>query len=130
LLKRKLSTWLRIFRGSKNELSKILRYGTPQNTLKLTEEFTIKGVTIEKGFESDGLTLKTRFLNLFVNRFSPKLSPFFFLHDKLCSDEKYKEADRLGREVLMEIENSFRTRWGMKLIEMYHYYKYVEYRSG
>jgi len=102
--------------------------GTPQNTLKLVEDFTIKGVTIKR-FESDGLTLKTRFLNLFVNRFSPKLSPFFFLHDYLCSHDKYKEADRLGREVLMEIENSFRTRFGMKLIEMYHWIKYKEYRS-
>jgi len=103
--------------------------GTMDNKVVLAEDYLVKGVLIKKGFKSDGLTLKTIFLKLFIDKFSPKLSPFFFLHDKLCRDEKYIKADILGKEVLYEIEKSIRTKFGIHLIFFYHFIKYKKYRK-
>lgn len=98
--------------------------GTEDNTYKLSEDYTIKGVTIPKGYETDGLTLKNRFANLVVHKFAPKFSPFFVLHDRLCYLERYYEANKLGAEVLFEIEDSNRTRFGMWVIIKYLKFKY------
>lgn len=98
---------------------------TPNDTFKLTEDYTIEGITIpSKHFETDGLTLKLRVLRLVVDKYSPKFSPFFVLHDYLCSLDRYKEADIIGQKVLFEIEYSFRTRAMIWLIKEYHKIKY------
>ena len=99
--------------------------GTPNNTYKLVDDYTIAGVTIPaKDFETDGLTLKLRVLKLVVDKYAPKFSPFFVLHDYLCSLDRYKEADELGQKVLFKIEYSKRTRVGIWLIKKYHKFKY------
>ena len=100
--------------------------GTKENTLVLTEDYLIQGIVIPSGFESDGLTLKIRFLSVVVDKYAPKFSPFFFLHDYLCREERYKKADSLGEVVLFDIENSKRTRFGMWLIKKYHKFNYGE----
>jgi len=97
---------------------------TSSNTFLLDKAYQVKNITIPKGFESDGLTLKTRILRLVVSKYSPKLMPFFFIHDYLCYKEKYKLADDLGSEVLFEIEKSWRTKAMIFLIRKYHKTKY------
>jgi hypothetical protein len=103
--------------------------GLKSNKLELIEDIVILGVKIPKGFKSDGLTLKTRFLGIFVDRFAPKFWAFIFLHDFLCQKEEYFKADTLGGKLLFSIEYSFRTRIGMMLIEAYHFIKYKKYRQ-
>ena len=97
---------------------------TPNNTFILSRTYKVKGITIPKGFESDGLTLKIRLLRLIVSKYSPKFMPFFFIHDYLCAEKKYKLADILGSEVLFETEKSLRTKAMMFLIRKYHKIKY------
>lgn len=98
--------------------------GTPKNTLLLVEDYTIEGIDIKAPFESDGLTLKVRFLKIFIDKFAPKFSPFFFLHDFLCRKKMYDMANDLGAKVLFKIEDSKLTRFGMFSIRAYHYFKY------
>ena len=90
----------------------------------------IMGVLIPRYTETDGLTLKVRLLRLFINKFEPKFQPFYILHDYLTNKEEYKRADDLSEKVLFQIEDSFRTRFGMKLIRIYHYIKYKKYRNS
>jgi len=97
---------------------------TNDNRFRLLENYTIKGVTIPKGFITDGLTLKIRLLKLIVDKYAPKFSPFFIFHDYLCDKDRYIEADTLGVEILYEIEHSLRTIAMMLLIRLYHKLKY------
>ena len=97
---------------------------TSSNTFLLDKAYRIKGIEIPQGFESDGLTLKIRILRLIVSKYAPKLMPFFFIHDYLCTKEKYRLADDLGSKVLFEIEKSWRTKAMMKAIRIYHKIKY------
>ena len=94
------------------------------NIIRLVNDYLIKGTMIPAGTTSDGLTLKNRLLRLFVNKYEPKFSPFYFLHDFLCDLERYSEADRLGSEVMFEIEYSYRTRVMMWIIVKYHKIRY------
>jgi len=98
---------------------------TPQNTFKLLEDYIIGGVVIPKGEETDGLTLKVRLLRLLINKYEPRFQPFYFLHDYLTNKERYEEADDLGEKILMQIEDSWRTRFGMWCIRKYHKFKGV-----
>ena len=97
---------------------------TSQGTYRLYESYEIKGILIPRGFETDGLTLKVKLFRLVVDKYQPKFSPFFVLHDYFCSKHNFITADRIGSEVLFEIENSWRTRAMMKLIKLYHKLKY------
>ncbi len=97
---------------------------TKNNTFELLEDYTIIGVTIPRGFTSDGLTLKVKLLRLIVNKYEPRFQPFYFLHDYLCREEQYETADRLSAEVLFSIEDSYRTRFGMWAIDKYHKIRY------
>ena len=97
---------------------------TPNNTFILSRTYKVKGITIPKGFESDGLTLKIRLLRLIVSKYSPKFMPFFFVHDYLCNKEEYKLADDIGEKVLFEIEKSWKTKTMMFLIRKYHRIRY------
>lgn len=97
---------------------------TPDNTLIVIEDYEIDGVVIPRGFETDGLTLKIRLLRLLVDKYSPKFSPFFVVHDWFCSKDNYSVADRVGSEILFEIENSWRTGIMMRAIKIYHRLKY------
>ena len=99
---------------------------TSNNTFILDKPYLVKNIRIPKGYESDGLTLKIRLLRLIVSKYEPKFMPFFFLHDYLCNREKYELADRLGQEVLFELEASWRTKTMMKLIRLYHKIRYGE----
>jgi len=96
----------------------------PQGTFRLYEPYKNKGIKVPNGFETDGLTLKVRLLRLLVDKYQPKFSPFFVVHDYLCSQDKYKEADEIGSQILFEIENSWRTRAMIKAIKLYHRLKY------
>ena len=97
---------------------------TPNNTLIVIEDYAIDGVVIPKGFETDGLTLKIRLLRLIVDKYSPKFSPFFVVHDWFCSRNNYKQADDVGSKILFEIEDSWRTRIMMRAVRLYHRLKY------
>ena len=97
---------------------------TSNNTFILTKDYSIKGVIIPKGFETDGLTLKIRLLRLLIDKYSPKFSPFFVVHDWFCSKDNYVVADSLGSEILFEIQDSFKTRVMIKAIRIYHKMKY------
>jgi len=96
----------------------------PSGTFIVYEDYTTRGEVVPKGFSTDGLTLKIRVLRLMVDKYQPKFAPFFVLHDYLCSNDRYEEADRLGKEVLFEIEYSRRTRLMMWAIRLYHKIKY------
>jgi len=97
---------------------------TSNGTFKLYKDYDINGILIPKGFETDGLTLKIRLLKLVIDKYSPKFSPFFVVHDFFCSNDEYCLADKLGGNVLFEIENSWRTRMMMRLVKWYHRLKY------
>jgi len=97
---------------------------TSNGTFKLYKDYEINGIFVPKGFETDGLTLKIRLLRLLVDKYQPKFSSFFVVHDWFCSINNYKQADDVGSQILFKIENSFRTRLMMKAIRLYHRIKY------
>jgi len=88
------------------------------------EDYRTKGYKVPKGFKTDGLTLKIRALRWVVDKYQPKFAPFFVVHDYLCGMDRYREADRVGEEILFEIEYSNRTRLMMWLIKKYHKIEY------
>ena len=94
---------------------------TATNKLVLVEPYQVKNIKIPSGYESDGLSLKFRFI---VSRYSPKFMPFFFIYEYLCSKKKYALANEIGEKVLFDIEESFRTRTMMFLIRKYHRIKH------
>ena len=97
---------------------------TADGTFKLYKDYEVEGIFVPKGFETDGLTLKIRLLRLLVDKYQPKFSPFFVVHDWLCSRNDYKQADDVGSEMLFEIEDSLRTQIMMKAVRLYHRLKY------
>jgi len=94
------------------------------NLLRLHEDYEIENIIIPAGFKSDGLTLKNKLLRIFVNKYEPKFSPFYMLHDYLTSKKRFKEADEKGAKILFQIEDSFRTHTMIKLIKIYHEFRY------
>ncbi len=96
----------------------------PQGTFRLYKPYYINGTRVPDGFETDGLTLKVRLLRLVVDKYQPKFSPFFVVHDYLCNLDRYKEADEVGSQILFEIEYSWRTKIMIKAIKLYHKIKY------
>jgi hypothetical protein len=98
--------------------------GTSDNKFVLVGPYQVKNIRIPSGYESDGLSLRFRPFRLIISRYSPKFMPFFFIHDYLCSIERFSLANEIGEEVLFKIERSFRTRAMMFLIKKYHRIKH------
>ena len=97
---------------------------TSNGTFKLYKDYEINGIFVPKGFETDGLTLKIRLLRLLVDKYQPKFSPFFVVHDLLTNRCEYYDADEIGSKILFETENSIRTKLMMFVIKLYHRIKY------
>jgi hypothetical protein len=97
----------------------------PNKKFRLYRDYEIAGYKIPAGFVTDGLTLKSRFLRVLVDKYQPKFAPFFVLHDYLCDLKRDKEADIIGEKVLFEIEHSLRTRLMISFIKLYHKIKHM-----
>ena len=103
---------------------------TKENKIKLVESYKVDRVVVPVGFESDGLTLKSRIFRLVVSKYSPKFMPFFIVHDYLCDIGKYKKADEIGEKILFEIEKSIRTKLMITMVKLYHKIKYRNVYHG
>ena len=87
------------------------------------EDFKINGITIEKGYKTNGANIPKMFWS-FIPPFKVQNLPAVVVHDYLCDKEKYTEADRQFKTLL----NHFRLekyRYIMiKVVKIYHKIKY------
>lgn len=96
---------------------------TPDNRFTLLQPYKIENILIPKGYTTNGANIP-RVLWWFVPPFKPKCLPAVIVHDFLCDKGKYALADDLFEKLLMEIEDSFKTRAMVKAVRIYHKVRY------
>lgn len=96
---------------------------TDNNTYINMTEYSIKGISIPKGYETNGADIP-RFFWSIIPPFKPRNITAVLLHDYLCNLEEYKSADILFEEVLLEIEDSWKTRLMIFSVKLYHRIRY------
>lgn len=69
-----------------------------------TEDMAFRDVTVPKGFITDGISYKFRFIGLFVNKFDPRYIKAVIFHDYLTRDghEDWDKANKVFEELLPE----------------------------
>ena len=99
-------------------------YPTRDNRVVLVKPFRIsKEFVIPAGYRSNGANIPRLFW-CFIPPFKPKYLPAVIVHDYLCDLEKYEVADVFFEELLLEIEDSFKTRLMITAVRLYHRFKY------
>jgi len=97
---------------------------TSDNKVILEKDYKInEDFVIPAGFKSDGATIP-RLLWWFIPPFKPKYLPAVIVHDYLCNLEKYRQADVWFSYLLLQIEDSFKTRMMIRAVKLYHRFKY------
>jgi len=81
-------------------------------------------LVIPAGYKTNGANIP-RLLWFIVPPFKPKYLPAVIVHDFLCDKDRYKEADDMFEQMLlMQIEDSFRTRMMVRVVRLYHRVRY------
>ena len=88
------------------------------NTFIVTEEYVIKGVAVPAGYKTNGADIP-RIAWSYIAPNTPKYMPAIVVHDYLCDEGEYEYADKMFEEILLEIENSFKTRLMVKAVKLY-----------
>ena len=97
---------------------------TPEGKYKLVEDFQYKHVKIRKGYETNGENIPRIFWML-IPPFRPDLLPAIILHDYLCEEERYEEADRLFKWILEDMKRKkYERRVLVGSVKAYHWVKY------
>lgn len=90
----------------------------------LLEVFRYKGITIPKGYKTNGADIPRVFWS-FIPPFSPLLLPAIILHDYLCSLGEYKKADKWFKMILVDLKIR---RWKREVlvrgVKSYHFLRY------
>jgi len=95
-------------------------YPTRDNKVILVKPFRVsKEFVIPAGYKSNGANIPRLFW-WFIPPFKPKYLPAVIAHDWLCDKERYKEADEMFEKLLLEIEDSFKTRVMIRAVKLYH----------
>lgn len=101
------------------------------NTFKVLEDYTYLDVIVPAGFETNGGDIPRVFWSI-VPPFKPKFLPAIVLHDYLIRVARCKEdivkANEVFCEVLLLIENSYRTRVMVSAVDWY--WKYYRRYNG
>ena len=97
---------------------------TADNRYKLKEDFNYKHIRVPKGYKTNGANIPRLFWVL-IPPFRPNLIPAIFVHDFLTDAEQYKEADRLFKLMLEDMEvNKVERRVLVGSVEAYHWVRY------
>lgn len=92
----------------------------------LDEDFSAHGVLCKKGMVIDGASVPLLW-TILIPRMKPKYLASTVIHDKLCNDENYKEADRIFKIMLEEQGVKKWRRFLMyAAVRLWHKYKYGE----
>lgn len=95
---------------------------TNKNRFVLVEDFKYKDIEIKKGFETNGADIP-RFFWIIVPPFKPKYLPAVLVHDYLIKIAKNKKeifyANYYFEKILLEIEDSYKTRTMVKAVNLY-----------
>jgi hypothetical protein len=78
---------------------------------------------VPRGYETNGANIPRIFWGV-IPPFKPKYLPAVIVHDYLCDLEQYALADRFFEDMLLKIENSFKTRVMIFTVRLYHKIKY------
>ena len=92
------------------------------NTFVLVEDYTYEDIKVTKGFETNGADIP-RILWSIVPPFKPKYLPAVVIHDYLIkvaiTNEDIIVANYYFEKILLEIENSFKTRAMINAVRLY-----------
>ncbi len=92
------------------------------NRLILLENYVYDGIVIPKGFETNGADIP-RIFWIIVPPFKPKYLPAVLVHDYLIKIAKNREeiiyANYYFEKILLEIEDSYKTRTMIKAVNLY-----------
>ncbi|MDK2062782.1 DUF1353 domain-containing protein [Aliarcobacter butzleri] len=92
------------------------------NRLILLENYNYENIEVPKGFETNGADIP-RIFWIIVPPFKPKYLPAVLVHDYLIKIAKNKQeifyANYYFEKILLEIENSFKTRAMIKAVNLY-----------
>jgi len=86
-----------------------------------TRELKYRDVVVPVGTPTDGLTLKIRFLHLFISKYDPRVIEAVIMHDYLCEKELYAKADKYFEEMLPDI---WQKKPMVAMVKIYHKLKY------
>lgn len=92
--------------------------GTNQNTLILAQDYHYDIFCVPEGYETNGSDIPRLFWS-WSPPFKPKYLPAVIIHDYLCDEKLYNLADDTFEEILMQIENSFKTRMMIRAVKLY-----------
>ena len=91
---------------------------------KVVKSFSFKDINIPKGFRTDGASVPRAFWSLFPPNRTDYL-PCAIVHDFLCDQGRYKEADERFKQCLEELQVDRFSRTIMYLaVRLYHKIKY------
>ena len=117
------------------------------NKVELLKEYTFEGITVPKGYISDGLSIPY-FYRLAVNKYSPKYLPCAIVHDYLTDVAyeawadtvnevdvetyhvgKFMYADNMFEKMLTIADGgviSYRAKVMVNAVRLWHKFKYSE----
>lgn len=97
---------------------------TENGKFVLAEDYEYAGVKCEKGMLIDGASVPTIW-TMFVPRMKASYLASTVIHDKLCEEERYKEADRLFYKMLYKQNvKKWRRKVMYAAVRLWHKYKY------
>lgn len=92
------------------------------NIFVLLEDYEYENIKIKAGFETNGADVPRIFWSI-IPPFKPKFLPAVLVHDYLIKIAKNKEeifyANYYFEKILLEIEDSFKTRTMVRAVNLY-----------
>jgi hypothetical protein len=105
---------------------------TNNNKFVLLEEYRYRAVKIPIGYETNGADIPRPFW-IIVPPFKPKFLPAVLVHDFLIEKAKSNEdiliANNYFEEILLQIENSFKTKVMIRAVKFYWKVK-IKFKKG
>lgn len=114
--------------------------GTIHDTIVITEDYTLLGTFVPKGYHSDGFTFKFFLFRLFLNKFSPRYMPCVVVHDrdtdlalavrridKEAGNQLFREADIRFKATLKMAnrdKTNYKTNVAHWVVVVYHKLRY------
>ena len=96
---------------------------TENNKFVLLEDYTFGGITIPKGYETNGADVPL-FATLIIPRYLPSNLPMVAMHDYLTDKCEYKLADNMFEGMFRADKWTARRALAVKAVRMYHRFKY------
>ena len=96
---------------------------TENDKFVLQEPYTFGGVTIPKGYETNGADVPL-FATLIIPRYLPSNLPMVAMHDYLTDLGQYEKADNMFEGMFRADEWTRRRALAVKAVRLYHRFKY------